>query len=100
MSKYRELRFNPPKIEITKENPREVHFKVISCMCDNEHKISFRRQGDGQYKVSAGGFTMSNFQMKGDYMTDLVWAAEDGNWDEVVRIINSGTEVVESVKYR
>jgi hypothetical protein len=90
----------PPKIEINKKDPREVHFFVVSCMCDNEHKITLRRQEDGQYKVSAGIQALSNFQMKGDYETDLVWAAEDNEWNKVVDIINSGTSVVESVKFQ
>ena len=103
MSKYKTLIYNPPKIEV-KENPREAHFKVISCMCDNEAKISFRRKEDGQYSVSASNshcsLSMTNFQMKGDYETDLVWAAEDNDWATVIRVINSGTSKVESVRAR
>lgn len=99
MSKYSELVYNPPKIEVTKKDPREVHFKLISCMCDNEYKMTFRRKESGEYSLSAGMFSLSNFQMRGD-MTDLYWAAEDGDWDSVVKFINTGTSVVESVKFR
>ena len=99
MSLYRELRLNPPTIEV-KENPREVHFYLVSCMCDNKYKMTFKRKPDGDFSVSAGMFALSNFQMKGDYSTDLRWAADDGDWAQVVSIINSGTSVVESVRYR
>jgi len=99
MSLYRDLRLNPPKIEV-KENPREVHFYLVSCMCDNKYKMTFKRKEDGQYSVSAGIQALSNFQMKGDYRTDLVWAAEDGEWDKVVEIINSGVQAVESARSR
>mgnify|MGYP000156218501 CR=1 FL=1 len=99
-SKYWELRNNPPAIKVEKENPREVHFYLRSVMCDNESKIVLKRKEDGQYSVNAGNQALSNFQMKGDYKTDLVWAAEDGNWNEVVDIINTGTVAVENVRYR
>ena len=100
MSKYRELVQNPPKIEVTKKDPREVHFKLISCMCDNEHTFSFKRQEDGTYSKSLGIFAISNLQMEGDWNIDLNWAAEDQDWDKVVDIINTGTEAVASVRYR
>jgi len=100
MSKYRELKINPPKIEVEKDSPREVHFNIVSCMCDNKHKITFRKKDDGQYSVGANGHALSNFQMEGDYVTDMVWAAEDGDWATVVDVINTGTSVVESVRYR
>jgi len=100
MSKYRELVANPPKITVDKESPREVIFYLVSCMCDNKHKITFRKKENGEYSVSAGNQAMSNFQMKGDYATDLRWFAEDNEWNKVVDVINSGTEVVEAVRYR
>lgn len=100
MSKFQQLHYNPPKIMVDKENPREVHFTTVSAMCDNEHKISFRRQDSGEYRVSAGIHALSNFQMKGDYLIDLQWYAEDGEWDKVVNVINTGTSRVESVRYR
>ena len=100
MSTYLELKQNPPVIKVDKENPREVHFAVVSCMCDNKHKLSFKRREDGSYAVTGNGEAISNFQMVGDVITDLEWAAEDGDWDKIVKIINSGTILVESVKYR
>ena len=99
-SLYQELRNNPPVIKIEKENPREVHFETVSCMCDNRRKISFKRKDDGTYTMSGNGFSLSNWQMRKDYEIDCCWAAEDGDWDKVVEIINTGTSRVESVKYR
>jgi hypothetical protein len=42
MSKFIELRQNAPKLTI-KEGAREVIFKTISCMCDNVHHITFKK---------------------------------------------------------
>jgi len=100
MSKYKELITNPPKIVVDIDSPREVIFYLISCMCDNKYKITFNKKENGEYSVSAGRFALSNFQMKDDYETDLRWFAEDNEWDKVVSVINSGTSVVESVRYR
>ena len=99
-SLYLELVTNPPVIKVDKENPREVHFETVSCMSDNRHKISFKRKDDGTYTMSGNGFSLSNWQMRKDYKIDCCWAAEDGDWDKVVEIINTGTSKVESVKYR
>jgi len=100
MSRYRELMENPPKISIDEESPKEVIFYLVSCMCDNKYKITFKKKDNGEYSISAGVHSLKNFRMKGDYYTDLRWCAEDNEWDKVVNIINSGTEVVESVRYR
>ncbi len=99
MSKYRTILNNPPKLGI-KENAREVVITTISCMCDNVHLLTFRKNKDGDFRVTGGRFALSNWQMKGDYRTDLEWAADDQNWNEVHRIINSGTSVAESARSR
>ncbi len=99
-SLYHELIVNPPVIKVDVESPREVHFATISCMCDNKGKISFYRNDNGSYRMTGNGFALSNWQMKDDYHTDCCWAAEDGEWDKVANIINTGTTKVQSVKYR
>ncbi|MBT5491126.1 hypothetical protein HOK00_02145 [bacterium] len=99
MSKYRELKFKPPVLNVN-ENAREVIITTVSCMCDNIHTIKLKKSENGDFSVSGGRSSLSNWQMKGDYITDLKWAADDQNWSEVFRIINSGTEVVASVRSR
>jgi hypothetical protein len=99
MSLYQELLQNPPAIKI-KDNAKEVVFTTISCMCDNIHYLNFKKNEAGEFKVSGRKFALSNWQMKDDYLTDLGWAADDEDWDEVIRIINSGTELVQSAKCR
>jgi hypothetical protein len=103
MSLFHKLKNNPPKLTV-KESPREVHFTIISAMCDNEYQISFRKQESGEYKILAHSrgiaFALSNYSMKGDYETDMRWAAEDNDWNKVVKIINSGTARVATVKSR
>ena len=98
MSKYQELRMNPPKLSI-KGGAREVIFTVISCMCDNVYYISFKKIGDGDFKMSGNGFALSNFQMRHP-KHEIEWVADEEGWDEVIAIINSGTVAVESVKSR
>jgi hypothetical protein len=99
MSLYQELLQNPPVIKV-KDNSKEVVFTTISCMCDNIHYLNFKKNEAGEFKVSSGKFALSNWQMPGDYKTDLCWAADNDDWTEVIRIINSGTELVQSAKYR
>jgi hypothetical protein len=95
MSKYRELRQNPPKLTI-KEGAREVIFKTVSCMCDNVHYITFKKNDDGDFKMSGNGFALSNWQMKHP-KHEIEWEADENMWGGVIAMINSGTEAIESV---
>lgn len=98
MSKYRELLSSPPKLTI-KKGAREVIFKTVSCMCDNVHYITFRKNDNGDFRMSGGGFSLSNWQMKHP-IHDIEWEADENNWEGVIEMINSGTELIESVKSR
>ena len=98
MSKYQELRLNAPKLTI-KEGAREVIFKTISCMCDNVHYLTFKKDENGDFKMSGNGFTLSNWQMKHP-KHEIEWEADENEWGGVIAMINSGTKVIESVKSR
>ena len=99
-SKFQELRFNPPKLTI-KEGAKEVIFTTISCMCDNKHTIKFRKNDNGEFKMSGMGFSLSNWQFGhregGIEPYQIEWTADEGNWKEVERMINSGTERISNV---
>jgi hypothetical protein len=98
MSKYQELRLNPPKLTI-KEGAREVIFKTISCMCDNVHYLRFKKNSDGDFKMDEMGFHISNWQMKHP-KHEIEWEADANEWGGVIAMINSGTEAIESVTSR
>lgn len=95
---YREMRQNPPKLSI-KENARELIITTVSCMCDNIHYLTLKKNEDGDFKIAGIGFTLSNWQMKYP-KHDVEWAADEGNWDKVFEMINSGTECIAEVKSR
>ena len=98
MSKYRELLINPPILEVDGD-PREMKVNLISCMCDNKYRWTIKKNEDGDYKIFTHGFAYSNFQIKWG-KDDIEWIADEGDWDEVFSIINTGTVKVESIKYR
>jgi len=98
MSKYQELRMNPPKLSVKKE-AREVIFTVVSCMCDNVYYLTFKKNKDGDFKLNGNGFALSNFQMKHP-LHDIEWEADENEWGGVITMINSGTSVVAEVKSR
>ena len=95
MSKYRELRLNAPKLTI-KEGAREVIFKTISCMCDNVGHLRFKKNDEGDFKLDGMGFAISNWQMK-HQKHEIEWKADGNEWGGVIAMINSGTEVINSV---
>lgn len=98
MSKYRELRLNQPKLTI-KEGAREVIFKTVSCMCDNVHYLRFKKNSEGDFKIDGMGYAVSNWQMKFE-KHEIEWEADANEWGGVIAMINSGTEVIESVTSR
>ena len=98
MSKYRELRMNPPKLTI-KEGAKEVIFKTVSCMCDNVHYLRFKKNDDGDFKLDGMGFAISNWQMKHP-KHEIEWEADTNEWGGVIAMLNSGTSVIESVTSR
>lgn len=98
MSKYQELRQNPPKLTI-KEGAKEVIFKTVSCMCDNVGYLRFKKNSDGEFRLDGMGYAISNWQMKHP-KHEIEWEADENMWGGVIAMINSGTSVIEEVKSR
>ena len=98
MSKYQELLVNPPKLKI-EGKPKEIKIDLVSCMCDNEYRWTIKQNEDGDYKINTHGFAYSNWQIRAR-RDDIEWIADEGNWDKVFLLINSGTSKIESIKYR
>ncbi len=99
---YRTLRQAPPKLEVAK-NPTRVSFKMVSCMCDNRSEIKFVKTNDfwKVWSVNASGMgnALSNYGFGGGATSDdLCWLAMEGEWDDIVKIINSGTSAIEVVR--
>jgi len=104
MCDYKELRNNKPTLNIPtiKDNPEFVAFKMVSSMCNNKSTITFKKRKDGTYFVIARNasvqLSLSNYQFKED-IEEVKWLAENNRWDEVTEIINSGTSVIEIIKW-
>ena len=102
MSKYQELYQNPPRVRSSiKKNAKEVIFYAVSCMCDNKHTLKFRKNDDDEFKMSGMGQALSNFQFGykegGIKPFEIEWEADNGNWVDVVDMINSGTVKIDKV---
>jgi hypothetical protein len=103
ISQYQKLIYNPYKMhhKEIKENAREVIFYVVSCMCDNKYNLRFRKNDNGEFKMSGMGFSLRNFQFGfkqgGIEPFEIEWKADEGDWIGVKNMINSGTVKVEKV---
>lgn len=98
MSKYVEIRRKPPILTV-KANAREIIFTTISVMCDNIHYLTLKKDSNGDFKMSGGGFSLSNWQIKHP-IHDIEWKADEEKWSDVIDMINTGTEVISEVKSR
>jgi len=98
MSKFNELRTNPPRL-IIQGKPRQIKIDLISVMCDNEYRWIVKKDENGDYRINTMGYAFSNFQCK-CRKDDIEWEMDEGNWDEAFRMINSGTSLIEKIKYR
>ena len=95
---FQTLLRNPPKLTVVKD-AREVIINLRSCMCDNRSKITFKKNEEGDFKINTHSDAYSNFQIKYDRDT-LEWAADEGDWEKVFKMINTGVELCEEVKSR
>jgi hypothetical protein len=98
MEECKELRQNPPKLQIS-GNAKEVIFKTISCMCDNVRYFRFKKNNNGDFRLDCIGYAYSNFQL-GVERFELEWYADNESWSCIIDEINKGYTVVESVQSR
>ena len=81
------------------ENAREIQIHTVAGMCDNKHRLTLKKNADGDFKLSRNGHAYSNFGIPYDQY-ELEWAADKGNFAAVFKMINAGFQVVEQVKSR
>jgi hypothetical protein len=98
MSKFVELRRNPVKNNII-GTPKKVLISLVSCMCDNKNEMVLEGDSEGCYSLNTCGSAYSNFQLEHS-RNDVIWEAESGNWDKVIKMLNSGTSAIESIRVR
>ena len=98
MSEFQKLYQSPPKLTVNK-NVKEVIIETISCMCDNRHLLKLRKNTNDEFRLTGGMSALSNWQFKHD-IYEIEWAADEENWSEVFRMINTGTAQIKSVKSR
>jgi len=97
-SKYVNLLRTPPKLKI-EGKPRQIKIDLVASMCDNKYRWICNKNDDGDWKINTMGYAYSNFQCK--YLKDDVeWEMDSGNWDEVWKMINSGTSLIDKIQYR
>ena len=89
---------HPPTLRVQGE-VREIKIDLVSVMCDNKSRWTAKKNSEGDFKISTGGYAYSNFQIP-HHKDDLEWAMDDGNWDSVFAMINEGTVKVHKIQYR
>jgi len=89
---YTQVKNNPPQLQI-KAGAKEVIFTCVSCMCDNISYLRFKKNEEGEFKIDGRGLHTSNWQMKHP-KHEVEWTADEEKWDDVIRMINTGTTKV------
>ena len=82
-----------------KQDAREVIFHTVASMCYNKHMFRFKKNSEGDFNLTCNGFAFSNFGIKNDKY-ELEWAADEGDFFDVIKMINSGYQLVEKVVSR
>ena len=99
---YKTLRQNPPKLEI-KDNPKEIIFTLVSCMCNNISYVRFKKNDNGEFKLSHFndhvGLAFTNLGCT-HLQHHLEWDADNGKWDKVIEMLNESTSVIADVRSR
>ena len=90
---------NRKNLEEIKKKSRELKIHVVSSMCNNKYILTLKKNSDGDFKMSGGRFSLSNFGFKSP-VYEIEWAADEGNWIEIINIINSGYQRIEKIDSR
>ena len=98
MSTYQKTKNNPPALYI-KGTPREVKIDLVSNMCDNRYRWTFKKNEEGDYKLNTHMFAYSNFGLS-IRKDDLEWIADEADWTSVINEINRGSSLVTNIKSR
>lgn len=105
MSRYVELRRRPvdPTKADLKKDLTVVLLEMVSVMCDNVSYIKIENSSDRvsiRHYSDNCALSFSNLQAEPGAQEMMRWAMMDNDLKEIVRIANSGTEVVSSIKIR
>ena len=95
--RYKNLRSCPPALSVV-GNPREVKIVLIGQLGRSWRWI-MRKDSYGDFKICTGTEAYCNSHI-GYPKDDIEWVADEGSWDKVFEMINSGVYVIESIKYR
>lgn len=98
MSKYKELYKSPPTLNVV-ENPKEIVMHTVSVMCDNKRLLTLKKNDNNEFKLYTHGQHSSNFAFE-EPVYEIEWAADEGNWNRVFDIVNSGYQKIEKVRSR
>ena len=81
------------------ENAREIQIHTVAGMCDNKHRLTLKKNEEGDFKLHRNGQAYGNFGIPYDQY-ELEWAADKDNFEKVFMMINQGFQVVEKVVSR
>lgn len=98
MSIYRDLIQNPPTL-VVKEDAKDIVIDLVSCMCDNKGQMRFKKDQFGEFKCTTGRDAYGNFQIKYSKV-ELEWTADEGSWNELFGMINTGTSKIARIMSR
>ena len=80
-------------------NPKEIRIDLVSVMCDNKYRFTFKKSELGDYKLSTDGYAYSNYSIP-IRKDDLEWLADDNDWQQVFDVINKGTVAISGYRYK
>ncbi len=82
-----------------KKNAKELKIHIVGSMCDNKYLLSLKKNDNGEFRMSGGRFALSNFGFESP-VYEIEWAADEGNWREVIDIINGGYQRIDKIVSR
>ena len=97
--KLKSLAQDRKNLKEIKKNAKELRIHVVASMCDNKYLLSLKKNDNGEFRMSGGRFALSNFGFESP-VYEIEWAADEGNWIEVINIINSGYQRIDKIVSR
>lgn len=100
---YKECRLFPVTNRTIKPDTKLILLTMVSCMCDNVSYLKLIRKDD-EIKIShyndRCALAFSNLGTESNAKEMMRWAFEDGDFNELIRLANTGTSAIADVRLR
>ena len=90
----------PPKADIIDGNARDVIFYLARPNSSQATRVRLTKDCTGMFKLATSNDDLQQIRLKGDYVIDLEHHALEGEWSDVIAVLNCSGHDVIGLRYK